>query len=105
MPLVIPAQAIANQTLQVQLAGQPVTLAIYQEAFGLFMDVLVNGGVIVAGVICQNINRIVRDLYLNFQGDLIWLDSSGAGNDPTFDGIGSTYQLLYLTEADLAGAG
>jgi hypothetical protein len=100
----ISAQAIANQTLQAQLGNQAVTLNIYQFTYGLFMDVLVAGSLIASCIPCQNLNRIVRYAYLGFQGDFIWYDSQGT-EDPLYYGIGSRWQLLYLSAADLSAAG
>lgn len=97
---VIPTQPIPNQALQVQLGGQAVTLNIYQLAYGLFMDVEVNGTLIIGGVICQNLNRIVRSLYLGFAGDFVWLDIQGS-DDPIYTGLDSRFVLVYLEVADL----
>lgn len=108
MALTVPIQAVPNQTLQVQLGGQPCVLNIYQLAYGLFMDVYVSNSLIVAGVICENLNRIVRDLYLGFVGDFVFVDTQGAMNpqDPVYTGLGSRYQLIYLEATDLpAGQG
>ena len=100
---VVPLQPIPNQTLQVQLDGQAVTLEVVQYAFGLFMSVYVNGTLIIAGVICENFNRIVRSLYLGFSGDFVFLDMQGV-TDPIYTGLGgpdARYQLLYLSATDL----
>jgi hypothetical protein len=103
--LVVPAQALPNQTLQAQLDAQATTLNIYQYSPYLFMDVLVGGVPVVTGVICQNLNRIVRDLYLGFAGDFVWFDTQGT-SDPVYTGVGSRFQLVYLEPADLpAGEG
>ena len=102
--LVVPAQPLASQQLQTQLGTQAVTLIIYQNAYGLFMDVYVGATLIIAGVICRNLNRIVRDVYLGFIGDFVWVDTEGSA-DPVYTGIGSRYQLLYLTTSDLAAVG
>jgi hypothetical protein len=103
----VPLQPIPNQTLQIQLGGQACILNIYQTAFALFADVYVGNSLIVAGVICLNLNRIVRSLYLNFVGDLCFFDTVGAQNpqDPIFTGLGSRFQLVYLSPSDLDGAG
>lgn len=100
----IAAQAIPNQQLQCQLAGQIVTLTIIQQNFGMFMTVEVGGDTIIAGVICLNLNRIVRDAYLGFLGDFIWYDSQGE-DDPIYTGIGTRFQLIYLSQSDLAAVG
>lgn len=98
--IVVPLQPFPNQTLQVQLANQACTLNVYQYDYGLFMDVYVGASLIVAGVICQNVNRIVRSAYLGFTGDFIFVDTQGI-TDPVYTGLGSQYQLVYLEEADL----
>lgn len=100
----ISAQAVPNQKLQCQLGAQATTLEIIQMNFGLFMNVAVSGGEIVSGVICQNLNRIVRRAYLGFSGDFVWVDTLGDA-DPIYTGIGARYQLLYLTPDDLAAFG
>lgn len=102
--LTVQIQDVFSQVVNVQLGGQSCTLNIYQKSTGLFIDVLVNNVQIVGGVICQNINRIVRDLYLGFIGDLVFYDTQG-NNDPSSPGLGTRYQLVYLTPTDLGGLG
>ncbi len=101
----VPIQPLPNQTLQVQLNGQPCTLNIFQYTFGLFMTVYVGDTLIIATVPCENFNRIVRSLYLGFSGDFVFLDLEGT-TDPVYTGLGSRYVLLYLTPDELpAGQG
>jgi hypothetical protein len=97
--IIVPLKATPNQTMQILLGGQSCVLNIYQTDYGLFMDVFVNNANIVYGVICQNLNRIVRSLYLGFVGDFAFQDTQGT-SDPVYTGLGSRYQLIYL-EADL----
>jgi hypothetical protein len=101
---VVPIADTYAQTLSVTLANQAVTLAIYQKSTGLFCDVSVSGSTILTGVICQNLNRIVRDLYLGFVGDLIFVDLQGT-SDPSAPGLGTRFVLCYLELSDLNGAG
>ncbi len=103
--LIVPAQANPNQAFNVTLGGQQVQLAIYQTDYGLFMDVSVAGTPVANGVICENLNPVVRAAYTGFLGELVWFDSSGAGTDPIYTGIGAQYQLIYLEAADLAAVG
>jgi len=102
---IIPIQPIANQTLQVQLGTQAAVLNIWQTAYALFITVYVGNSLIVASVIAENLNRIVRSKYLGFTGDLAFFDTQGRGpdgpTDPVYTGLGNRYQLLYLEEADL----
>lgn len=97
---IVPTQPIPNQTLQVNLGGQACILNIYQQAYGLYVDVYVGSTLIIAGVIALNANRIVRSLYLGFLGDFVFFDTQDA-NDPEFSGLGTRYSLVYLEQADL----
>lgn len=102
---VVPLQPVPNQTLQVQLDGQPVTLDVLQYRYGLFMSVTLGDTLIIASVLCQNFNRIVRSLYLGFSGDFFFLDLQGV-TDPVFTGLGSRYVLVYIPASELpAGQG
>ena len=98
--LIVPIKPLPNQTLQVQLAGQAVSLNIYQLAYGLFVDVLLNNSPVISGVIAQNLNRIVRSLYLGLVGDFVFVDTQG-DEDPVYTGLGSRFLLVYLEESDL----
>ncbi len=103
--VIVPTQATPNQNFGVSLNSQSTTLHIYQTLYGLFMDVSVGGSLIIGGVICQNLNRIVRDIYLGFSGDLMFLDNEG-NDDPYYSGLGSRWSLVYLFPSDLpAGLG
>ncbi len=94
----IPLNAVPSQTLSTVLSDQFVGLTIRQLRYGMFMDVYFDGALLVGGVECQNLNRIVRDAYLGFDGDFVWRDTQGI-TDPYYTGIGpdGRYQLLYLT--------
>lgn len=102
MPETIPLQPVASQTLQTQVGNQAVQLNVYQLAYGLFVDVYLGGTLLVAGVISYNACLIVRYAYLGFEGDFIFIDSTGSGADPIYTGLGSTFQLLYLSAAEIA---
>jgi hypothetical protein len=101
MPLIVPVQALPSQTVGVQLNGQDCQIAIYQKFYGLFLDLSVAGTQIITGAICLNLNLIVRQLYLGFVGDLVFLDNQGSLN-PYYTGLGARYSLAYLFPADLA---
>lgn len=102
MSLIVPTQNVPNQVLNVQLANQACTIAIYQKGAYLFLDLSVANVLIVAGVLCENLNRIVRSAYLGFIGDLTFLDNEGS-NDPDYTGLGpdGRFNLIYLEETDL----
>ena len=98
---VVPLQPLPNQTLNVELNNQACTLNIYQKSTGLFMDVLVNGVGVIYGVLAENLNRIVRSLYLGFQGDFVFADTQGT-SDPNYSGLGNQFILIYLSPSDLS---
>jgi hypothetical protein len=97
---VIPIQDVPNQQFQVTLSKQQCTINLYENSQGLFCDLYVSNNLIIAGVICQNKNRIVRDSYLGFVGDLSFIDSQGT-SDPTYPGLGTRYLFCYLDTFDL----
>lgn len=105
--LIVSTQAVPSQTFSVGLGGQQCRLNIYQRLTGLYMDVFVNNGAtaIIGGVICESFNRIVRDLYLGFIGDFIWIDNNGTQLDPNYLGLGTQFSLAYLMPTDLNGNG
>lgn len=98
---IVPLQPVPSQTLTVPLANQVCTIDVYTKSTGLYLNLSVNNVLIIGGVICQNLNRIVRDLYLGFIGDLVFIDNTGNGNDPVYTGLGTTYSLAYLAASDL----
>ena len=98
--LSVPLQPVPNQTVRVQLANQITQINVYYKRQGLFMDVLKNELPVIQGVICENLNRIVRSAYLGYEGDFIWVDTQGDA-DPVYTGIGSRFYLVYLAEGEL----
>jgi len=96
---IVPLQSIPNQTLQIILNGQSCQLNVYQAPTAMFIDVYVNGEPIRVGSICQNLNLIIRHLYLGFIGDFVFADTQGT-SDPSYDGLGSRFQLAYLTATE-----
>jgi len=104
MALAIPLQPVTNQTLQVQLNGQACTLSLQQSLYGLFITVAIGTTLIVSNVLCQNLNRIVRDVYLGFSGDLVFLDTQGSAA-PVYTSLGTRWQLVYLSPTDLSNLG
>ncbi len=104
----VPVNDVPSQTFSLQLGSQSLQINLYHLAWApdttmrlcLYMDVLVNNVLVIGGVACENLNRIVRDVYLGFVGDFFWDDTQGT-SDPTTPGLGSRYQLMYLEASDL----
>lgn len=98
----IPVQPVPNQGFQCTLGGQSVTLNIFQTDFGMYMSVFSNGSAVVESVICQDLNRVVRDAYFGFSGDFVWYDTTGGGADPVFTQLGTRFVLIYLGATDIS---
>lgn len=102
--LSIPVQPLPSQTLQVQLANQSCTINLYQTAFGLFFDLYIGASLVIGGCLCQNLNRLVRSVYLGFVGDFAFVDTH-VNSDPDYTGLGSQFVLIYLELSDLQALG
>lgn len=59
-PVTIPLSAVAYQQIKAPLSGQSVALTIQQRTNGLYMDVILNGVQILAGVLCQDRTWLAR---------------------------------------------
>lgn len=99
---IVPLQAVPNQVLAVQLAQQPCTIHVRQCATGVFVDLYVNNVLIVGGVIALNGVRLVRYAYLGFAGDLMFVDTLAPASDPEWQGLGTQFQLFYLSADEVA---
>lgn len=97
----ITLQAVPSQAFTVNLGGQRCFIEIYQKSTGLFMDLTVNGYPVLNSQLCLSNILLVRLAYLRFTGDLVFVDKLGV-DDPYFDGLGSRWSLLYLTQAEVA---
>lgn len=96
-------QPVPSQILSVVLGGQNCQIAVYQKTQGLFVDLNSNGVDISTGVLAHDVVPLVPTTYLGFVGNLVFTDTQGA-SDPSYDGLGSRYQLVYLTSAEAASA-
>ncbi|WP_454813763.1 phage baseplate plug family protein [Labrys neptuniae] len=96
---IVPLQSVPNQAISILLGGQNCQINVYTKAGGLYLDLYVDNVLIVGGVACQNLNRIVRSTYLGFVGDLGFIDNQGT-SDPSYDGLGARYSLAYLEPSD-----
>lgn len=97
---IIPLDPVPAQNFSVLLNQQNCQINLFQKSTGLFIDLYVDSAPIVLGVICENLNRIVRSLYLGFQGDLGFIDNQGT-DDPVFTGLGTRFSLAYIPPEEL----
>jgi hypothetical protein len=113
---IVPLQAVPNQTVAVQLGGQSASVNVYAKtalfdpvyapagSTVIFCDVLIADIPVISGVPCWESNRIIRDAYLGFVGDLAFFDLQGS-LDPQVSGLGSRWVLVWLDPSDLASLG
>ena len=103
----VPTNPVPAQTFTVILANQQVQITLRQLNTGLYMDLQSNGQEVVGLVICEVGNRIVRNSYFGFKGDLAFMcdDILGPLSDPFYTGLGTKYLLYYLSEDDLLVVG
>lgn len=92
--VIVPITAVPAQTFTVQLNNQNCSINLYQKSTGLYFDLALNNQTIVQTMICLNLVGLVREAYLGFIGQLFFFDTQGT-NDPTYDGLGSRYVLVY----------
>lgn len=97
----IPIQPIPSQTVKALLSGQNCQINIMCKDQGCFVDVLIDNQPIVSSVIARDVVPIVCREYAGFAGNLIFVDTQG-NNDPQYSGLGSRWNLVYLTEAENA---
>lgn len=97
---VIPIQATASQAFAVLLGDQNCQIEIAQKSTGMFFSLYVDGALVIGSVVCENLNRIVRSIYLGFIGDLMFADLQGS-SDPNYLELGSRFILLYIPADEL----
>lgn len=99
--LSITMQPVPSQIVKAAIAGQNFQILLQQKQTGLFADVAVNGVDVVTGVIVRDIVPIISRTYFGVAGNLVIVDTQGA-DDPYYSGLGSRWQLAYLTDAEIA---
>jgi hypothetical protein len=99
--IIVPIQAVPNQTFSILLDGQACQITLTTRFFGLFLDLTVSNIPTRNGVICLNLNPLIRYPALGFIGDFWFKDTQGS-SDPVFSGLGSRFLLQYIEASDLA---
>lgn len=97
----ISLQPVPSQLTKVVLNGQNCQIFVYQKSQGMFVDLNSDGTDIVTCVIARDAVPIVCREYVGFLGNLLFIDTQGS-SDPTYDGLGSRFSLIYLTETENA---
>ena len=97
---IVPLQPVPNQLVTINLEEQVCKIAVYDKGGSLFFDLQLNNVPVVVGVLCENLNALVRSIYLGFSGDFSFLDNEG-NSDPEYTGLGTRWDLAYVTAAEL----
>ena len=95
---IIPITPVASQSFSVQLGTQNCKINLYQKNTGLYFDLILEGTEIVSSMICLNEVGLVRETYLGFVGQLLFIDTQGS-SDPYYTDLGTRYILTYWTQS------
>lgn len=97
----VPLQPVASQSVKVVLGGQNCQILVYQKPQGVFVDVAVNGADVAVATIARDAVPLISREYAGFAGNLLFIDSQGS-SDPSYDGLGARFDLVYLTAEEYA---
>lgn len=100
---IIPIGDQPAQILSTTIEGKQCRLRIVTRQGALWLDLSISGVSSVAGALCLNGVKIMRDAYLGLTGDLMFVDTQGS-SDPASPGLGSRFQLMYVTPDEVAAA-
>ena len=62
---------------------------------GLYVTLYLAGNLIIAGKRAIDRVNLVRQLYLGFSGWIYFIDGSGQGKNPFYQGLGTRFSLVY----------
>ena len=97
----VPLQPVPSQSTKVVLGGQNCQILVYQKPQGVFVDINADGVDISVGTIARDTLRLISREYAGFSGNLLFIDSQGSA-DPSYDGLGDRFALVYLTAEEYA---
>ena len=97
----VPLQPVPSQVSKVVLGGQNCQINIYQKPQGIFVDISADDVEIITGTIAREIAPLVSRGYTGLIGNLLFIDTQG-NSDPSYDGLGSRFSLVYLTAEEYA---
>ena len=100
----VPLMPLPDQRLRIILGGQDVSLRVYTRGKpeGIYTDLDVSGTDVWRGFIARNLVPCKLYPYLPFAGQLVFVDMQGL-EDPRWEGLGSRWLCMYLTDAEAAG--
>lgn len=93
--VLIPIQAIPDQTFYIELGGQDCEIRVYLRYGYMYMNLKVDEKDIINGQICLNNTDILQYNHLNFKGNLRFVDTQG-DEDPYYSEFGERWVLAYV---------
>lgn len=90
----IPLIVTPSQTLTVALGQQPCRINVRQRRTGLYVDLYLQDVPIFQGVKALDRCKLVREAYLDFTGDLYFIDTQGA-EDPDYTGFDGRFLFVW----------
>ena len=97
----VPLQPVPSQSTKVVLGGQNCQILVYQKPQGCFVDINADGVDISVGIIARDAVPLISREYAGFSGNLLFIDSQGSA-DPSYEGFGDRFALVYLTAEEYA---
>jgi hypothetical protein len=98
---VIPIKPVPNQNFTVVLDQDICKINIYVRGEHLYFDLTVGDLSITRSTICLNIVPLVKQEYLGFTGNFIFVDMHGK-TDPVYQELGIRYKLIYFNGEESA---
>lgn len=92
----VPLQPVPAQITRTVLGGQNCQIRVAQKGDFMYFDLNSNGAEIVTSVIIRDAVPLLARAYTGFSGNFVFIDTQGS-DDPGFDGVGSRFNLVYLT--------
>lgn len=91
---IIPLTSVPSQRLSIVLNQQNCAISVYTLSTGLYLDLVLEGTLIISAMICRDRVRMVRQPYLGFAGNIAFIDTQGR-DDPDYSGLGKRFLLTY----------
>lgn len=92
----IQISAVEAQQFILTLDGKDYRFRLLDRgSAGVFLDVYYGAVPLLTGILCLDRVRLIRSAYLEFPGDLMFVDQQGF-NPPSYESFGDRYLLYYL---------
>lgn len=94
--IIVPISAVPAQRFQCVLNGQNCTISIKKRGEYCYFSLMSNGVSVAENTICLCGNNLVPYNNPYFVGTLLFIDTNGHDDVPTYDGLGVRYKLIYI---------